>query len=81
MDASIFDALLPASVAIRIQNISVTQDEITVGLTTTHFTAHCPNCGRESGTVHARYRRHVQDRPCGGLPLRYTITVRKFRCL
>ena len=80
MDVSFFDALLPAASGLRIQSVSVTPKAVTVVLTTTHSTARCPHCGRESGTVHARYRRQLQDRPCVGLPLHYTITGRKFRC-
>jgi transposase len=42
--------------------------------------ATCPSCGTASAVVHARYRRQPADLPWRGYPVRFVLTVRRFRC-
>src|SRR5256885_6145784 len=40
----------------------------------------CPQCSMSSSAIHSIYRRHPQDLPCVGRPIRLVLTVRKFFC-
>lgn len=80
MDAAFLQSLLPADAGVRIEALTVEPAGVTVALATTPATASCPHCGTTSTTVHARYRRTLQDRPCLGWPVHLNVTVRKFIC-
>src|SRR5262245_9212035 len=42
--------------------------------------APCPSCGGLAATVHDRYRRCPRDLAWRGWPVRWAVTVRRFRC-
>src|SRR5712692_5491596 len=42
--------------------------------------ATCPGCGQTSQRIHSRARRHLADVPCAGIPMRWTLKVRRFFC-
>lgn len=42
--------------------------------------ARCPCCGRLSYRLHSRYLRTLADLPWAGTPVRFRVTVRRFRC-
>jgi transposase len=80
MDASIFDALLPAKVGVRIQNVSFVQETVVVAMVADTPSATCPQCKCETASVHSHYHRQLQDQPSLGRPLRLAISARKFVC-
>lgn len=81
MDATFWNTLLPTEARIQIERVTIEPDSVLVELTSTSPSSPCPHCRRESTTVHARYHRGLEDRPCVGMQLRYRVTARKFRCL
>lgn len=80
MDAAFLQFLLPGEAGVRITEVAVDPAVVTVALATTGDAASCPRCRSVSTTVHGRYRRTLQDRPCLGLPVRLLVTARKFVC-
>jgi len=73
-------ALLPASLALRVDILCLTADGITVTLTSTQPTAACPLCQAPSVAIHSRYRRTLADLPWGRVPVRLDLHVRTFFC-
>ncbi len=53
---------------------------VVVHASTRNPTARCPECGVESRRVHSRYTRAIADLPCGGMPVRFRVRLRKFFC-
>lgn len=80
MDAAFVESLLPPSASVRITDIAIERSAVVVRLTTTTAVAQCPECGSPSTAVHSQYHRTLRDRPCLGLPVRFTVTARKFAC-
>ena len=63
-----------------IDQIEITQEQITLIAHVEASEACCPLCGYESSRVHSRYRRTLQDLPCVGKTLRLIVQVRRFLC-
>jgi transposase len=61
-------------------DVRETADEVVVGVTSHRESSPCPQCSRSSSAIHSFYRRHPQDLPCVGRPIRLILTVRKFFC-
>jgi transposase len=80
MDAAFLQSLLPADAGARITDVAIDRAVVEVRLATTADAASCPRCQSASTTVHGRYHRTLQDRPCLGLPVRLLVTARKFVC-
>jgi transposase len=55
-------------------------DEVVVCVTSQRESSPCPQCSISSSAIHSLYRRHPQDLPCVGRPIRLILTVRKFFC-
>jgi transposase len=60
--------------------VSKTADEVVVCVTSQRESSPCPQCSMSSSAIHSLYRRHPQDLPCVGRPIRLILTVRKFFC-
>ena len=80
MDAAFLQSLLPADAGVRITALTVDPDAVVVALATAGDAAACPRCGALSATIHGRYSRTLQDRPCLGRPVAFAVTARKFVC-
>ncbi len=61
-------------------SVSETADEVVVCVTSQRESSPCPHCSISSSAIHSLYRRHPQDLPCVGRPIRLNLTVRKFFC-
>ena len=61
-------------------SVSETADEVVVCVTSQRESSPCPQCSISSSAIHSLYRRHPQDLPCVGRPIRLNLTVRKFFC-
>jgi hypothetical protein len=51
---SLVSALLPASAAVRLADLTIADDQLLLHLTTTAATAACPLCATASVTIHSR---------------------------
>src|SRR5213594_3857657 len=77
---SLVTALLPASAAVRLADLTVADEQLLLHLTATAATALCPRCAMPSASIHSRYQRHLTDVPWGSRSVRMQLTVRKFVC-
>jgi transposase len=72
---------LPCTAEFALDDVSYRGDEALAILAhASPSTADCPSCGRSSYRVHSRYRRRVADLPIQGMPVKFDMTVRRFRC-
>ncbi len=74
-------SLLPDPACLTLKVMRQNGDAIVIDAQTTTAMATCPLCGCVSGRIHSRYRRTLLDLPWQGVPVRFHLTVRKFRCL
>ncbi len=72
-----FPFLLPG---FEVQEISVTEAEITVTASAISTTAVCPACQQASSRLHSFYTRTPADLPISGQAVRLNLRVRRFRC-
>lgn len=72
--------LLPDARLLRLDQLTVEENRITIHLTTTEPAGVCPVCAESSGRIHSRYSRTVADLPWAGVPVRLRLRVRKFFC-
>lgn len=73
-------ALLPATDALQLENVTITPEQITATLVAIRPAAPCPQCGERSRRIHGSYSRTLADLPWGQHRVRLHLTVRKFRC-
>jgi transposase len=71
---------LPLPQGMVIDQIQVTQSQLTVVVISTQPSAQCPGCGCLSDHIHSQYQRTVHDVPCGGRNVVLRLCVRKFFC-
>jgi transposase len=72
---------LPCTAEFALDDVSYRGDEALAILAhASPSTADCPSCGRSSYRVHSRYQRRVADLPIQGMPVKFHMTVRRFRC-
>src|SRR5829696_6615311 len=73
-------AFLPHLKGLRVDDIAVADDRITIVAATIGRHARCPACQRCSTRMHSRYWRTVADQPWGGRPVAIRLQARRFRC-
>ena len=73
-------SLLPDPSCLTLEAIRPEGDGVVIAARTRTKTARCPLCGRASERVHSRYLRTLIDLPWAGMPVRFHLRVRKFRC-
>jgi transposase len=64
-----------------VEQVQMTETQLTVVALSTKASACCPGCGCPSEHVHSQYQRTVNDVPCGGRNVVLRLGVRKFFCL
>ncbi len=64
----------------EVQDISVTEAEITITACATRVIAVCPACQHPSSRLHSFYTRAPADLPISGKAVRLHLHVRRFRC-
>lgn len=82
-DASLQDVvrhLLPDTATLQCTDLTYTDQQITLSLTTTTTVSLCPSCQQPSSHVRSRYMRTLADLPWGDHQVCYRLTVRRFRC-
>jgi len=70
--------LFPLPDGLCMTDVRETADEVVVCVTSHRESSPCPQCSMSSSAIHSFYRRHPQDLPCVGRPIRLILTVRKF---
>jgi transposase len=77
---SLLQHLLPDGADLCCTDLTFTDQAITLTLHSTAPTCPCPTCQQPSSQVRSRYMRTLVDLPWGSCPVRYHLTVRRFRC-
>jgi len=72
--------LFPFPDGLEMTSVSETANEVVVCVTSQRESSPCGQCAMSSSAIHSFYRRHPQDLPCVGRPMRLILTVRKFFC-
>ena len=73
MSASPF---FPLPDGLEITDVRETTDGVIVCVTSQRESSPCPLCSLSSSAIHSFYRRHPQDLPCVGRPIRLILTDR-----
>ena len=74
-------ALFPFLTTLRLEQIVLSDQHLTLTLQPMRATARCPTCHQRSRRVHSRYVRTVADLPCTQYGVRVDVQARRFRCL
>jgi transposase len=72
--------LMPACLPLRLQELVVTAQDVTLVLVSGQSAACCPLCREPSTRVHSHYNRSLQDLPWGPLRVYLHLQVRRFFC-
>jgi transposase len=78
---SLLAAVAPQWVRLRLDRLTITDDQIVVDLSSIARTARCPDCQRRSHRAHSHCTRHIADLPLGQLPVCLRLHARRFRYL
>ena len=72
--------LLPESPGLKLENVAVDTNTVSLCVASTCSSVSCPVCCHETARLHSRYRRTLADLPWGGRSVRLSLRVRRFRC-
>jgi transposase len=72
--------LFPVLAMLRLDQVVVCEQQITLVACSVQATARCPLCHRLSQQVHSHYVRMVADVPCAGAAVCVELHGRRFRC-
>jgi len=72
--------LLPKSQGLKLQDVAMNAEMVSLSVESTCPSACCPVCGQRTARLHSRYLRTLADLPWGGRPVRLSLRVRRFRC-
>ena len=72
--------LLPKVLGLRLEDVSIDADTVSLTLASTSLPVACPVCGHATARLHSHYRRTVADLPWSGRRVKLLLSVRKFRC-
>ncbi len=67
--------------ALHVQHICLTDQEVTLTVSSRRRTACCPMCHKRSGRVHSRFVRQLADTPVATFLVHLELHARRFRCL
>lgn len=73
--------LLPHLAGLRLHQLIVHDQRLTLVVHPTRRSASCPVCHRQSRRIHSHYERTLADLPCATRPVRLRLRARRFRCL
>ena len=76
--ARIAKLILPEADYLRLDEIAIDGQDVTVTITSCQTTVCCPSCGGAATREHSRYVRRPGDLPCVGRPVRFQLNVRRF---
>src|SRR5215218_2757123 len=72
--------VLPAPKLLKLIDVRVTENAITLAARTSSRVARYPACGTRSARVHSHYTRMLADLPWQGIPVAVRLRVRRFFC-
>lgn len=72
--------LIPAPEKLKLQQVRLTSEELTLVVVSTQSVVHCPVCGQGARRVHSTYRRTLQDLPWGPFRVQLQVRVHRFFC-
>ena len=72
---------MPHLQGLHVDRLDVSDERISITVTTVRRAAPCPRCQRRSTTVHSHYDRQVADLPWSGVAVALSVRTRKFFCL
>jgi transposase len=72
--------LVPETDYLRLDEVVINGQDVTITATSCQSTVCCPHCGMTATREHSRYTRHPGDLPCVGRPVRLQLRVRRFCC-
>ena len=72
--------LLPKFSGLRLENITIDAESVSLSVASTRSSVACPICKNISDRLHSHYLRTVHDLPWGGRSVRLSLKVRRFRC-
>lgn len=72
--------LLPEVPGLRLENLAIDAETVSLSVASTRPSASCPVCGQKTARLHSHYRRTVADLPWAGRSVRLSLLVRRFRC-
>src|SRR5215472_3513813 len=72
--------LMPSCLPLKLQELVVTDEDVTLMLVSSQSAACCPLCTEPSTRVQSHYRRTLQDLPWGSLRVQLQLQVRRFFC-
>ena len=78
--ARIAKLILPEADYLRLDEIAIDGQDVTVTITSCQTTVCCPSCGEAATREHSRYMRRPGDLPCVGRQVRLHLNVRRFFC-
>jgi len=73
-------ALIPHLVGFRLRQLISEDNQVTLVVVPTRWTASCPICQHKSARIQSQYDRTLVDLPFGDRPVRLRLRVRRFRC-
>ena len=71
---------LPGFGNLLLTTLTISETVITLTASVAAQAAPCPNCGTSSKRRHSSYDRHPRDLPWRGIPVQFTLHVRRFFC-
>jgi transposase len=72
--------LLPHLKGLRVLNVAVSDEEVTLTVGSLTGCARCPSCHRRSCHIHSHYTRQIVDQPIANRRVLIHCRVRRFRC-
>jgi transposase len=72
--------ILPEADYLRLDEIAIDGQDVTITTTSCQTTVRCPSCGETATREHSRYMRRLGDLPCVGRRVRIQLNVRRFFC-
>ncbi len=76
----LIEQLIPASGKLRMQQLRLSSEGLTLVLVSLQTEGQCPVCGQSTRRVHSTYMRTLQDLPWGSLRLTLRVQVHRFFC-
>lgn len=73
-------ALIPHLVGFRLRQLISEDNQVTLVVVPTRWTASCPICQHKSTQIQSQYDRTLVDLPFGDRPVRLRLRVRRFHC-